>query len=161
MTQAESGEAALSLLRDNAFDLAIVDLDLGTRIDGLRVRSHPLAVAADGGAYPDGARITGVCRSTDREGVDGYLLKPAEPEELLAAAEALARRRNRPAQRPAEAPLHLLRHGALVLDLDKHQATRAGQPVDLAPAEFSLLAHLMNCAWHSGAERAGSCGPGV
>jgi DNA-binding response OmpR family regulator len=148
VTQAESGEAALSLLRDNAFDLAIVDLDLGTRIDGLRVleairwrwpQMAVLILTAHGSLQSAVAAI--------REGVDGYLLKPAEPEELLAAArEALARRQNHPAQRPAEAPLHLLRHGALVLDLDKHQATRAGQPVDLAPAEFSLLAHLVENA---------------
>ena len=34
---ADSGEAALALLRESAFDLAIVDLHLGTHIDGLRV----------------------------------------------------------------------------------------------------------------------------
>ena len=71
--------------------------------------------------------------------------KPAEPQELLAAAmEALTRRHNRPT--PTEPPAHLLRHGDLVLDLDKRQAARARQPVELAPAEFGLLAHLIENA---------------
>jgi DNA-binding response OmpR family regulator len=143
VTQAESGEAALDRLRENVFDLAIVDLNLGGRVDGLRVleavrwRWPQMAVViltAHGSLESALAAI--------REGVDGYLLKPAEPQELLAAAmEALTRRQNRPA--PAEPPAHLLRHGDLVLDLDKHQVARGGHPVDLAPAEFSLLAHLI------------------
>ncbi len=146
VTQADSGEAALDQLRDSLFDLAIVDLNLGTRVDGLRVleairwRWPQMAVViltAHGSLESAMAAI--------REGVDGYLLKPTEPKELLAAVrEALGRRQLQPVS--AEPPVHRLRHGALILDLDKHQVTRAGQPVDLAPAEFSLLACLVENA---------------
>ncbi len=82
-----------------------------------------------------------------REGVDGYLLKPAERDELLAAVrEALARRQIRLAQ-PTAAPLvRLLRHDTLFLDLDKHQLECAGRVVDLGPAEFNLLAYLIENA---------------
>jgi DNA-binding response OmpR family regulator len=143
---AESGEAALALLRDNAFDLAIVDLQLGTHIDGLRVleairwRWPHMAViilTAHGSLESAMAAI--------RENVDGYLLKPAEPATVLAAAcEALIRRR-------AGAPLpetsaDLQRHGPIALDIDKHRVTVAGQPVELTPAEFSLLQHLIENA---------------
>jgi DNA-binding response OmpR family regulator len=142
----ESGEAALALLRDQVFDLAILDLHLGTRVDGMRVlegirwRWPHMAViilTAHGSLESAMAAI--------REGVDGYLLKPAEPKEVLTAVhEALSRRQMRPA--PADTPAHLLHHGALVLDLDKHRVTKAGQPVELAPAEFSLLAYLVENA---------------
>ncbi|MBM4456816.1 MAG: response regulator transcription factor [Chloroflexi bacterium] len=146
---AASGEAALDLLRDRPFDLAILDLNLGTRVDGLRVlegirwRWPQMAVViltAHGSLESAMAAI--------REGVDGYLLKPAEPNELLAAArEALARRllRAAPSSEP-QRPARVLRHGPLLLDLDKRQLECAGRAVDLAPAEFSLLACLIENA---------------
>jgi len=156
---AKDGTAALNLLRNERFDLAILDLQLGEKVDGLRVlegirwrwpQTAVVILTAHGSLESAMAAI--------REGVDGYLLKPAEPEDLLVATrEALARRQvaNDPgvgrspgslAQPSAEPPAHLLRHGDLILDLDKHQAARAGQPVDLTPAEFKLLAHLVENA---------------
>lgn len=140
---ADSGEAALDLLRDHAYDLAILDLHLGTRVDGLRVlegirwRWPQMAVViltAHGSLESAIAAI--------REGVDGYLLKPAEPREVLAAAhEALVRRRAQSA--PAEPTARLLRHGTLVLDLDRYLTSCVGRPVELTRAEFTLLAHLI------------------
>lgn len=143
------GGAALELLRERSFDLAILDLNLGTRTDGLRVlegirwRWPQMAVViltAYGSLESAMAAI--------RARADDYLLKPVEPAELLAAArEALARRRTRAAAEPApQTPPRLLRHGPLVLDLDKYQLERAGSPVELAPAEFKLLAHLIENA---------------
>ena len=164
VTQAESGEAALSLLRDNAFDLAIVDLDLGTRIDGLRVleairwrwpQMAVLILTAHGSLESAVAAI--------REGVDGYLLKPAEPKELLAATrEALARRRNRPAQ--------LANGGATPPVAAWRPRPRSGQtpgnesrPTCRSRAGRVQLARALGreCASHRGAERAGARGPGV
>lgn len=156
---AKDGRAALNLLRNERFDLAILDLQLGEQVDGLRVlegirwrwpQTAVVILTAHGSLESAMAAI--------REGVDGYLLKPAEPKDLLAAArEALARRRdaNDPRDRPipgssaqqsAEPLPHLLRHGDLVVDLDKHQVAKADQPVDLTPAEFNLLAHLVGNA---------------
>lgn len=143
---AESGEAALALLRESAFDLAIVDLHLGTHIDGLRVlegirwRWPHMAViilTAHGSLESAIAAI--------RENVDGYLLKPVEPAEVLAAARAALARRQERAQ-PVEVPGHLLRHGPIALDLDKFQVTVCEQAVELTPAEFSLLQHLVENA---------------
>lgn len=143
---AASGEAALERLRYDAFDLAIVDLRLGTRVDGLRVlegirwRWPHMAVViltAHGSLESAMAAI--------REGVDGYLLKPAEPKQVIEAVrEAIARRRM--LARPCEPPARLLRHGDLVLDLDKHRASCADRPLDLTPAEFALLAYLIENA---------------
>jgi DNA-binding response OmpR family regulator len=143
---AGSGEAALALLRDNAFDLAIVDLQLGTHIDGLRVlegirwRWPQMAViilTAHGSLESAIAAI--------QEDVDGYLLKPVEPTDVLAAVrEALARRQAGVA--PPQTAASLQQHGPIAMDMDKHQVTVAGKAVELTPAEFSLLKHLVENA---------------
>lgn len=54
-----------------------------------------------------------------------------------------------PAPGPSEPESRLpLRHGNLTVDRQKHQVTVAGQPVDLTPTEFGLLAHLVeNADW--------------
>lgn len=143
---AESGEAALTLLRDSAFDLAIVDLHLGTHIDGLRVlegirwrwpHTAVIILTAHGSLESAIAAI--------RENVDGYLLKPVEPAEVLAAVRtALARRQER--GQPPEAPTPLLRHGTIAVDLDKFRVTVGEQAVELTPAEFNLLKYLVENA---------------
>jgi DNA-binding response OmpR family regulator len=143
---AESGEAALALLRDQVFDLAIVDLNLGTRVDGLRVlegirwRWPNMAViilTAYGSLETAMAAI--------REGVDGYLLKPAESREVMdAVREALDRRQTIGA--PQETPANLRTHGKITIDMDKRRVAVDGQAVDLTPAEFSLLSELVENA---------------
>jgi DNA-binding response OmpR family regulator len=146
VVEAESGEAALTLLRDQVFDLAIVDLHLGTRVDGLRVlegirwRWPNMAViilTAYGSLETAMAAI--------REGVDGYLLKPAEPREVMEAVRGALERR-RTAATPQETPANVRRHGKIVIDLDKRQVTVDGRGVDLTPAEFGLLAELVENA---------------
>lgn len=143
---AESGEAALELLRDNAFDLAIVDLQLGTRLDGLRVlegirwrwpHMAVIIITAHGSMESAVAAI--------REGVDGYLLKPVEPREVLDAVREALRRREATAA-PQETPVNLRQHGPITIDMDKHQVTVNGQIVELTPAEFGLLSHLVENA---------------
>jgi two-component system KDP operon response regulator KdpE len=146
VTVATSGEAALELLRDNIFDLAIVDLQLGTRIDGLRVlegirwrwpQTAVIILTAHGSLDSAVAAI--------REGVDGYLLKPVEAGEVLnAAREAIARRQA--LAQPPEEPANVRRHGAIVIYIDKRQVTANGQNIDLTPTEFSLLRHLVENA---------------
>lgn len=141
VTTASDGEEALERLRETSFNLAIVDLHLGGRVDGLRVleaarwRWPGMAVViltAHGSLESAMAAI--------REGVDGYLLKPAEPSEVRQAVkEALERRRElAPSQEKA-----VLQRGSFFVDLRKHTATLEGKLLDLTPREFALLVHLM------------------
>jgi DNA-binding response OmpR family regulator len=153
-TGAASGEEALDLLRDRRYDLAILDLMLGGRVDGLKVleairwRWPGMAViilTAHGSLESAMAAI--------REGVDGYLLKPVEPAELRRAVQgALARRQDlasgrslEQAQDTAGEP-HMLKRGPFVVNLKKHEAMIDGQPVELTPREFMLLVYLMRNA---------------
>ena len=144
---ASSGEEALDLLRDMSFDVAVVDLNLGGHVDGLRVLealrwrwpgTAVVILTAHGSLESALAAI--------REGVDAYLLKPSKPAEVRQAVqEALERRKNLRGQAEG-AEGREIRRGGFSVDLEQHLATRDGQPLDLTPQELKLLAHLMQNA---------------
>ncbi len=148
VTAASSGEDALALLRDTPFDLAILDLELGRRIDGLRV------LEAIKWRWPATATIilTGHASldstlAAIREGVDGYLLKPARAEEIRQAArEALERRRRMARPQGMGEESDLLQRGPFAVDLEKRQVTKDGTSLELTNCEFELLVHLMQNA---------------
>ena len=146
---ASSGEEALERLRDQRFDLAFLDLNLGGRIDGLRV------LEAISWRWPQMARVilTGhgtldSAMSAIREGVDAYLLKPVKADQVRQVAqEALAKRQTSDpapsAEPPAEVdPTHLQR-GPFVVDLDSGGVAHNDQPLALNSCEYKLLVHLM------------------
>jgi DNA-binding response OmpR family regulator len=150
---AASGEEALELLREQQFDLAILDLMLGGRIDGLKV------LEAIRWRWPDTAVVILTAHGSlesamaaIRQGIDGYLLKPVEPAELREAVrEALARRRDTTPDRahagaPETGTEDLLIRGPFVINPKKHEATMDGRPVTLTPREFTLLVHLIENA---------------
>ena len=74
-----------------------------------------------------------------RGGADLYMAKPFAVSVLLARVEALLRR-SRLASPPARD--HVVTAGDLRIDLARHEVTLAGQPIDLSPTEFRLLATL-------------------
>ena len=71
-------------------------------------------------------------------GADDYVTKPFAIEELLARIRAALRKR--PAA-PAEAPK--LTCGALVMDVERHEVSLSGTPVELTRREFDLLRYLL------------------
>lgn len=73
-------------------------------------------------------RVEGLTR-----GADDYLTKPFSTPELLARVQALLRRSGRGGR---------IERGALVLDLERHQAYLHNTPLDLTRREFDLLAFL-------------------
>jgi len=145
---ASSGEEALDLLRDAFFDVVMLDLKLGGRADGLRVlealrwrwpETVVVILTAHGSLETAMAAI--------QEGVDGYLLKPAEPDEVRQAVqEALERRRSLVQLEETRETGHILQRGPFAIDLKKHLATFEGEPLELTSREFKLLAHLMRNA---------------
>jgi two-component system KDP operon response regulator KdpE len=71
-----------------------------------------------------------------RLGVDDYVTKPFSFAELAARiAAVLSRARQAGTQRPAQR----YQVGDLVVDLDAHHVSRAGQEIQLTPTEFRLL----------------------
>ena len=79
----------------------------------------------------DGDKVEGL-----RLGADDYVTKPFSFVELVARVEALVRRARRREEPEA------LRFGDVVVDFRRLEATRAGEPLELSPREFALLACL-------------------
>jgi DNA-binding response OmpR family regulator len=143
---ASSGEEALDLLRDTAFDVAIVDLNLGGHVDGLKVLEAirwrwpgmaAVILTAHGSLESAMAAI--------HEGIDCYLLKPAEPEEVRTAVQQALERREALQTRRAKEK-RVVQRGPFFVDLEQHLATCDGQALDLTPQDLKLLVHLMQNA---------------
>jgi two-component system OmpR family response regulator len=131
------GRDALFQATRETYDLAVVDRML-PGLDGLSlvkamraagVRTPVLFLTAIGGVDD---RVEGL-----EAGGDDYLVKPFAFSELLARANALARRP------PVQDQKTVLRVADLELDLVKRRVTRQGHLLDLQPREFLLLEILM------------------
>jgi DNA-binding response OmpR family regulator len=72
-------------------------------------------------------------------GADDYVIKPFSTAELIARVHACLRRAasRDPSQRPAT-----IVSGEVTIDLARHRVTISGEPVELTPTEFRLLAYL-------------------
>lgn len=129
---AYDGVEALRLAREGHPDLIVLDLML-PGIDGLEV-CRTLRGESD---VPI---IMLTAKTTDQDklaglnlGADDYVTKPFSPRELAARVRAVLRRL--PGERgPAE-----IKHGELTVNFGKYEASLAGRPLNLTPAEFKLL----------------------
>lgn len=136
---AANGRDGLFLASGETYDVMIVD----RRLPGLDGLSVVKTVRSAGIRMPilflttmDGVddRVEGL-----EAGGDDYLVKPFAFAELLARANALARR-------PPAAAETVLRVADLELDLLKRTVARAEQRIDLQAQEFKLLEFLMRRA---------------
>ncbi|HEX4707553.1 MAG TPA: heavy metal response regulator transcription factor [Candidatus Udaeobacter sp.] len=136
---AHDGESGLERARANKFDLLIVDIMLPEK-DGWEVVSE---LKADGVRTPI-LFLTARDSVRDRVkglelGADDYLVKPFAFSELLARVRSVLRRA------PQRDPQHL-RIADLEIDMQRHRATRSGEPLNVTPKEFLLLAYLVRSA---------------
>jgi len=136
VTAVGDGSSALASIRGNRPDLLVLDLGL-PGIDGLdvarelrRTSTVPIVMLTARGEESD--RIVGL-----ELGADDYLVKPFSPKELVARVRAVLRRTS-----GTTAGAEVLRAGDVEVDLPKMRARVGGQPVDLTPTEFELLATL-------------------
>jgi len=132
----------LAKLRGGGYDAAILDVML-PEMDGFelcrtirrdsRLSDIPIVMLTARGEVMD--RVVGL-----ELGADDYLPKPFEPRELLARLSTVLRRARAPAADAA--PLRRLVFDGLVIDLDRREVQRQGEPLELTGTEFELLALL-------------------
>jgi two-component system, OmpR family, alkaline phosphatase synthesis response regulator PhoP len=131
---AGDGREALRLVRERKPRLVVLDLML-PEVSGMeftrevrRESDVPILMLTARGGLADRIRGLG-------EGADDYLAKPFAPSEVVARVHAILRR-----VRPAPP---VLRHADLEIDVERREALRAGEVLDLSPLEFRLLAALV------------------
>jgi len=165
---AADGHEALAFLRQQAVDLAIIDLQM-PGLNGLELMAAMQSLPD----APELIMLTAhatleISINAMRRGCSDFLLKPYNIDELLCSvAQAMSRRRQKlqqriaarlladslglgqPRVRPdvapppaAPTPVGLAARG-LVLDMEAMTAVKAGQPLSLTPTEFRLLVTLM------------------
>ncbi|HKW58366.1 MAG TPA: response regulator transcription factor [Candidatus Dormibacteraeota bacterium] len=133
---AVDGLTALRLMRDREPALIVLDLML-PGIDGGAVAriarqetGVPIIMLSALGSVRH--RVDGL-----EAGADDYVAKPFAPSELVARVRSVLRRTGSPQ------PAGPIRHGDLVFDPGRHRVEVAGRPVELSPAEFEILAGLL------------------
>lgn len=133
---AEDGENARDALKNDVYDLVVLDIGL-PRIDGfellreLRARGArvPVLVLTARDALED--RVRGLDL-----GADDYLTKPFDLPEFEARVRALIRRGHHRASAS-------LRHGRLRLDTAGRRLYSGDQPIDLSVRELAVIELLM------------------
>ncbi len=133
------GQEALKKLKENVYDLLILDLML-PYLSGLEicklVRNDPkmintgiIIVTAKGEEHD---KIIGL-----ELGADDYITKPFSPRELVARVKAVLRR-----IKEKTLSQSLIKIGDIEIDREKYIVTVRGEPIKLSATEFKLLLYL-------------------
>ena len=141
VSTAVSVREAQAMLQHSAPDVLVLDLGLPdgeglTLVQEVRAQSS-LPIVVVSARHQELQKIELL-----DAGADDYLTKPFSVGELLARIRVSLRHRGT-ALAPAVTQYQL---DALMVDLDKHVVTLAGESVHLTPTEFNLLARLVRSA---------------
>jgi DNA-binding response OmpR family regulator len=134
--RAYDGSEALRKVREVSPDLLVLDVMLPGR-DGLevcrmlrRTTEVPIVMLSARGGDLD--KVAGL-----QFGADDYITKPFNPAELVARVKSVLRRSR---NRGAVSPTSRVSLGSLDADFDRRTMTIRGEPLQLRPKEFDLLA---------------------
>jgi two-component system response regulator PhoP len=126
----------VTLGRDTAFDVAVIDIGL-PHVNGLDVirtlrkneRKYPILILTARGRWQE--KVEGL-----EAGADDYLVKPFQPEELLARLKALLRRAAGLAQ-------PVLACGPVELNTARQSVRVKNETLELTAYEYKTLEYLM------------------
>ena len=132
---AHDGESGLALARSLSPNLVILDL-MFPRLDGVELcrilrRESDVPMIMLTAREAPAERIVGL-----DSGADDYIVKPFDPEEVIARAEAVLRRVKGKVQQ-------VLTRGNITLDETAGSVTVNGEPVVLSQAQIALLSTFM------------------
>ena len=138
VTVARDGASGMKQAVERAHDLVILDVML-PKISGLDILKR---VRGDGNAVPV-IMLTARGQEIDkvlglRLGADDYVTKPFSFMELMARVEALLRRAG-----GHNDQLESFNFGNVEINFRRHEAHKAGEPIDLSPREFKILQYLV------------------
>ncbi len=139
VTLAEDGEKMREALEQEAFDLAILDINLPGE-DGLSLArylrgNYSIGIIMLSAAAEVFDRIVGL-----EMGADDYVTKPFEPRELLARVKSVLRRTRHAEEIEGDGAKNQVKFGEYSLDLDAHELLdKENQSVSLTSMEFDLL----------------------
>lgn len=132
---AGDGRAGLALARSCRPHLVVLDLML-PQLDGMQVcrilrreSAVPIIMLTARENHAD--RIAGL-----DVGADDYVVKPFDPDEVVARAKAVLRRADDDVRQ-------VLRCGAVTIDATTQRATVGERPINLSRAQFALLSAFM------------------
>jgi two-component system, OmpR family, response regulator len=134
---AENGEDALRVMDEEHVDLAVLDLMM-PKMDGyaftraLREAQDALPILMVSAKQTPASRKEGFVA-----GIDDYMTKPVDEEEMLLRIKALLRRAKIASERRLEI-------GEVRLDYDSRTVTRGDEQVTLPHKEFLLLYQLLS-----------------
>ena len=132
---AHDGRTGLDMARDLAPDLIILDLML-PRLDGVELcrilrRESEVPIIMLTAREAPAERILGL-----DSGADDYVVKPFDPDEVVARAQAVLRRVRDRVQ-------HVLTQGNITLNESTRGVTVGQEPVTLSQAQIALLSTFM------------------
>ena len=136
---ANDGQECLDILKDNSFDLIILDVMM-PKIDGFTVLKEVRKT-----------KLTPIIMLTAKEeevdkilglelGADDYVVKPFSMRELIARVKAILRRCDFETL-PSESN-DVIEAGDLTIDLDKYEIKKKGKVIELTLREYELLKFL-------------------
>ena len=133
--EAENGTAALTLAREHAPDMAILDIMMpgmnGFELTRALRKYSELPILILSAKSQDNDKILGL-----NLGADDYIAKPFNPVEIVARARAHLRR-------AARSSSDVITVRELSLDTAAFQLTKSGVPIPLTPMEYKILALFM------------------
>jgi two-component system, OmpR family, KDP operon response regulator KdpE len=135
---ARSGEEALGKLRQESFDLVLLDMNMpgmgGEETCRLIRTGSEIAIIMLTVSSAEKDKVAAL-----DAGADDYVTKPFSTPELLARIRATLRRSPQALQKG----LQKLKLGTVEVDFDSRQTTTRGRTVRLTPKEFELLSYLV------------------
>jgi two-component system alkaline phosphatase synthesis response regulator PhoP len=139
VTVARDGEAGLLHAREDSPDIMILDVML-PKMTGLEVckllrgegSDLPIIMLTARGQEID--KVLGL-----KLGADDYVTKPFSFMELMARVEAVLRR----SQPGGGTPSAVHEFGDVIVNIDRHEATKGDTELELTPREFRLLGYFL------------------
>ena len=140
VTEAQNGMEAVSLCREQDFDIIIMDVMM-PRLDGFsackeirKKKNIPVIMLSARGEEYD--KLFGF-----EIGIDDYVVKPFSPKELMARVRAVLSRHNAPSA--SQSQNQRIQYEGLEIDLAGREVYVDGKRASMTPKEYDLLFYLI------------------